>query len=172
MENGVPHGDGLRRTHAGRWKTLRLAPFPDRSGWKTGKMSKNPHALGSGRWCCYNREGFESGSVPGVSRPDGTCLVTTRLTTSQNTRWSSAAGVLPPFSRPSSSHQWIWVDCGADVPLRSVWVDFQNSAAVDYTVRLLTEAQAKALGLKKNGKAGGGPEKWKTIATGKGCRAV
>ena len=85
-----------------------------------------------------------------------------------STRWSSAAGVLPPFARPSSSHQWIWVDCGADVPLRSVWVDFQNSAAVDYTVRLLTEAQAKALGLKKNGKAGGGPEKWKTIATGKG----
>ena len=85
-----------------------------------------------------------------------------------STRWSSAAGVLPPFSRPSSSHQWIWVDCGADVPLRSVWVDFQNSAAVDYTVRLLTEAQAKAMGLKKNGKAGGGPEKWKTIATGKG----
>ncbi len=85
-----------------------------------------------------------------------------------STRWSSAAGVLPPFSRPSSSHQWIWVDCGADVPLRSVWVDFQNSAAVDYTVRLLTEAQAKALGLKKNGKAGGGPGKWKTIATGKG----
>jgi len=84
------------------------------------------------------------------------------------TRWSSAAGVLPPFARPSSSHQWIWVDCGADVPLRSVWVDFQNSAAVDYTVRLLTEAQAIAMGLKKNGKAGGGPEKWKTIATGKG----
>ena len=85
-----------------------------------------------------------------------------------STRWSSAAGVLPPFSRPSSNHQWIWVDCGADVPLRSVWVDFQNSAAVDYTVRLLTEAQAKAMGLKKNGKAGGGPEKWKAIATGKG----
>ena len=85
-----------------------------------------------------------------------------------STRWSSAAGVLPPFARPSSSHQWIWVDCGADVPLRSVWVDFQNSAAVDYTVRLLTEAQATAMGLKKNGKAGGGPEKWKTIATGKG----
>ena len=85
-----------------------------------------------------------------------------------STRWSSAAGVLPPFARPSSSHQWIWVDCGADVPLRSVWVDFQNSAAVDYTVRLLTEAQAIAMGLKKNGKAGGGPEKWKTIATGKG----
>ena len=84
------------------------------------------------------------------------------------TRWSSAAGVLPPFARPSSNHQWIWVDCGADVPLRSVWVDFQNSAAVDYTVRLLTEAQAIAMGLKKNGKAGGGPEKWKTIATGKG----
>ena len=84
------------------------------------------------------------------------------------TRWSSAAGVLPPFARPSSSHQWIWVDCGADLPLRSVWVDFQNSAAVDYTVRLLTEAQAIAMGLKKNGKAGGGPEKWKTIATGKG----
>ena len=84
------------------------------------------------------------------------------------TRWSSAAGVLPPFGRPSSSHQWIWVDCGADVTLRSVWVDFQNSAAVDYTVRLLTEAQAMAMGLKKNGKAGGGPEKWKTIATGKG----
>ena len=52
--------------------------------------------------------------------------------------------------------------------MRSVWVDFQNSAAVDYTVRLLTEAQAIAMGLKKNGKAGGGPEKWKTIATGKG----
>jgi len=52
--------------------------------------------------------------------------------------------------------------------LRSVWVDFQNAAAVDYTVRLLTEAQAKGLGLKKNGKAGGGPEKWKSIATGRG----
>jgi hypothetical protein len=64
VENGVPHGDGLRRTHAGRWKTLRLAPFPDRSGWKTGKVSKNPHALGSGKWWCYNREGCESGSVP------------------------------------------------------------------------------------------------------------
>ena len=49
VENGVSHGDGLRRTLAGRWKTLRLAPFPDRSGWKTGKVSKNPHALDSGR---------------------------------------------------------------------------------------------------------------------------
>ena len=45
VENGVPHGDGLRRTHAGRWKTLRLVPFPDRSGWKTGEMSKNPHTV-------------------------------------------------------------------------------------------------------------------------------
>ena len=44
VENGVPHGDGLRRTHAGRWKTLRLAPFPDRSGWKTGKnVEKSTH---------------------------------------------------------------------------------------------------------------------------------
>ena len=48
VENGVPHGDGLRRTHAGRWKTLRLVPFPDRSGWKTGEMSKNPHTIASG----------------------------------------------------------------------------------------------------------------------------
>ena len=56
VENGVPHGDGLRRTHADRWKTLRLAPSPDRSGWKTGKMSTNPHPLAFGRWCCYNRE--------------------------------------------------------------------------------------------------------------------
>ena len=83
------------------------------------------------------------------------------------TRWSSAGGSLPPFSRPSSSHQWIWVDCGADVPLRSVWVDFQDCAAVDYTVRLLTEAEGAALGLTENGKAGGGPDKWKIIATGK-----
>ncbi len=65
VENGVPHGDGLRRTHAGRWKRLRLVPFPDRSAWKTGKMSKNLHALDSGRRCCYNREGCEFGSAPG-----------------------------------------------------------------------------------------------------------
>ena len=82
------------------------------------------------------------------------------------TRWSSAASSLPPVSRPSSSHEWIWVDCGADVPLRSVWVDFQDSAAVDYTVRLLTEAEGAALGLTENGKAGGGPDKWKIIAAG------
>jgi len=85
-----------------------------------------------------------------------------------STRWSSAAGALPPFPSPSSSHQWIWVDCGADVRLRSVWVDFQDSAAVDYTIRLLTEADGAALGVTENGKAGGGPDKWKIIATGKG----
>lgn len=82
------------------------------------------------------------------------------------TRWSSAAGALPPVSRPSSSHEWIWVDCGADIALRSVWVDFQDSAAVDYTVRLLTEAEGAALGLTENGKAGGGPDNWRIIATG------
>ncbi len=36
-----------------------------RSGWETGKMSKNPHAFGSGKCFCYIREIFESGSVPG-----------------------------------------------------------------------------------------------------------
>ncbi len=84
----------------------------------------------------------------------------------KRSRWSSAPG-LPPVARPSRSHDWIWVDLGADVPLRSVWVDYQNAAAVDYTVRLLTAAQGAALGLTKNGRAGGGVQKWKIIATGK-----
>jgi len=84
----------------------------------------------------------------------------------KGSRWSSAPG-LPPVSRPSRNHEWIWVDLGADVPLLSVWVDYQDSAAVDYTVRLLTEAQGAALGLAKNGRAGGGVQKWKIIATGK-----
>jgi len=82
-------------------------------------------------------------------------------------RWSSAPG-LPPVSRPARSHDWIWVDLGADVPLHSVWIDYQDAAAVDYTVRLLTAAKGAALGLTKNGRAGGGVQKWKIIATGKG----
>jgi len=78
------------------------------------------------------------------------------------TRWSSAFGRLPPFSPPASSHEWIWVDCGADVTLRTVWVDFQHSAAVDYTIRLLTNG----VSLSENGQAGGGPDNWTIIATG------
>jgi len=82
-------------------------------------------------------------------------------------RWSSAPG-LPPASPASRSHEWIWVDLGADVPLLSVWVDYENAAAVDYTLRLLTEAEGASLGLAANGRAGGGPDKWKIIATGEG----
>jgi len=85
----------------------------------------------------------------------------------RNSRWSSVPG-LPPVPRPTRRHEWIWVDCGADVPLRSVWVDFQDSAAVDYTIRLLTEKEGAALGLAENGRAGGGVDKWKIIATGTG----
>lgn len=85
----------------------------------------------------------------------------------KGSRWSSAPG-LPPVAQPSRSHEWTWVDLGADIPLLSVWVDFQNSAAVDYTVRLLTEAEGKALKLAEDGRAGGGVQKWKIIATGKG----
>ncbi|MFP6875867.1 MAG: hypothetical protein VCA37_03470 [Roseibacillus sp.] len=79
-------------------------------------------------------------------------------------RWSSVAG-LPPVARPTRKNEWIWVDCGADVRLRSVWVDFQDSASVDYTVRLLTEKEGTALNLGPNGRAGGGVENWKIIAS-------
>ena len=82
-----------------------------------------------------------------------------------STRWSSLAGSLPPYSTPSSSSQWVWVDLGGDIPLESVSVDFQDSAAVDYTVRLLTAGQAAGLGLSANGTAGGGVGNWTTIAT-------
>jgi hypothetical protein len=49
--------------------------------------------------------------------------------------------------------------------LLSVWVDFQISAAVDYTIRLLTEAEGTALGLTTDGSAAGGVGNWTTIAT-------
>ena len=65
VENGVPHGDGLRRTHTGRWKTLRLAVILGFRHETDKKMEKNHRALDAGRWWCYNREGCESGSVPG-----------------------------------------------------------------------------------------------------------
>ncbi len=82
-------------------------------------------------------------------------------------RWSSASG-LPPIAQPARSHDWIWVDLGADVPIRTVWVDFQDSAAVDYTIRLVSARKAAAMGLKANGRAGGGVDKWMTVATATG----
>ena len=85
----------------------------------------------------------------------------------EGSRWSSASG-LPPIVQPDRRHDWIWVDLGADVPVRTVWVDFQDSAAVDYTIRLLTEGEAAAMGLAPNGRAGGGVDKWKTVATATG----
>jgi hypothetical protein len=81
------------------------------------------------------------------------------------TRSSSGAHLLPPDPAATSTNEWIWVDFGADVPLLSVWVDFQDSAAVDYTIRLLTEAEGAALGLTTDGTAGGGVDNWTTIAT-------
>jgi len=85
----------------------------------------------------------------------------------KDSRWSSAPG-LPPIARPTKEHEWIWVDLGADVPVRTVWVDFQDSAAVDYTIRLITAREAAAMGLSTNGRAGGGVDKWKTVATATG----
>ena len=85
----------------------------------------------------------------------------------KGSRWSSASG-LPPIAQPARRHDWIWVDLGADVPVRTVWVDFQDSAAVDYTIRLLTAREAAAMGLATNGRAGGGVDKWKTVATATG----
>lgn len=83
----------------------------------------------------------------------------------KGSRWSSVPG-LPPVTPPARRHDWIWVDLGADVPVRTVWVDFQDSAAVDYSIRLLTAKEAAAMGLARDGRAGGGVDKWKTIATG------
>ena len=85
----------------------------------------------------------------------------------KGSRWSSASG-LPPIARPTREHDWIWIDLGADVPIRTVWVDFQDSAAVDYTIRLLTAREAAAMGLTTNGRAGGGVDKWTTVATATG----
>lgn len=82
------------------------------------------------------------------------------------TRWSSVPG-LPPVGRPTRKNEWLWVDCGADVKLRSLWIDFQDSAAVDYSIHILTEEEGAALKLARNGEAGGGVDKWTTIATAK-----
>jgi hypothetical protein len=84
------------------------------------------------------------------------------------TRSSSAPHALPPDLTATSTNEWIWVDLGADLQLASVAVDFQNSAAVDYTIRLLTEAEAITLGLAVDQTAGGGVANWTTIATGVG----
>lgn len=65
VENGVPLGDGLRRTHTGRWKTLRLAAIPVFKHETDKKMEKNHCELDAGRWCRYDREDCESGSVSG-----------------------------------------------------------------------------------------------------------
>ena len=81
-------------------------------------------------------------------------------------RWSSEPG-LPPVAQPSRKNEWIWIDCGADVRLRTVWVDFQSSASVDYTVRLLTEKEGAALNLAQDRRAGGGVQNWKIIASAK-----
>jgi hypothetical protein len=82
-----------------------------------------------------------------------------------DTRWTSEAHRLPPDPAASNTHEWIWINLGADRRLNSVTIDFQVSAAVDYTIRLLTEAQAVSLDLTDDGTAGGGVENWTTIAT-------
>ena len=81
-------------------------------------------------------------------------------------RWSSVTG-LAPVTEPSRKNEWIWVDCGADIRLRSVWIDFQDSASVDYTIRLLTEEEGAALKLAPDGRAAGGVQNWKVIAQAK-----
>jgi hypothetical protein len=84
------------------------------------------------------------------------------------TRSSCLAHALPPDPTATGTNEWLWVDLGADMQLTTVAVDFQDSAAVDYTIRLLTEAQATTLGLTTDGTAGGGVDNWTTIATGIG----
>ena len=84
VENGVPHGDGLRRTHTGRWKTLRLAVILGFRHETDKKMEKNHRALDAGRWWCYNREGCESGSVPGSTHMGNPALNTEERTPDEN----------------------------------------------------------------------------------------
>lgn len=84
------------------------------------------------------------------------------------TRNSTYAHLLPPDAAATSTNEWLWVDLGSDLQLASVAVDFQNSASVDYTIRLLTEAQGTTLGLIADGTAGGGVSNWTTIATATG----
>jgi hypothetical protein len=81
------------------------------------------------------------------------------------TRWTSEAHCLPPDPAATSSNEWIWINLGADRRLNSVSIDFQDSAAVDYTIRLLTQVQAAILWLVDDGTAAGGVDNWTTIAT-------
>ena len=80
------------------------------------------------------------------------------------TRWTSVPHALPLDPLASSLSEWIWINLGADRRLNSVSVDFQESAAVDYTIRLLTQEQAASLGLTDNGTAAG-VSNWTTVAT-------
>ena len=70
------------------------------------------------------------------------------------TRWSSNPGSLPA---------WIRVDLGQDYELNTVWVDFQQSSATAYTVRLLPESLA---GSENN------PAAYTTVGTGSGFHVI
>ena len=84
------------------------------------------------------------------------------------TRSTCVGHALPPDPTATSTNEWLWVDLGSDLQLTSVAIDFQLSAAIDYTIRLLTEAEGTALGLTTDGTAGGGVDNWTTIATAVG----
>lgn len=57
------------------------------------------------------------------------------------TYWSCATYLLSPFPGAASAGEWIWINLGEDRQLASVSIDF-SSCAVEYTIRLLTEAEA------------------------------
>jgi hypothetical protein len=84
------------------------------------------------------------------------------------TRSTCVGHALPPDPTATSTNEWIWVDLGADLQLNTVEVDFQLSAAIDYTIRLLTEAEATTLGLAVDQTAAGGVDNWTIIATAVG----
>jgi len=86
------------------------------------------------------------------------------------TNGQDPAHKLPPVG--TSTNQWLWVDLGSDLTLSNVSIDFQFSAGVDYTIRMLTEAEGTTYGLTTDGTAGtGGEASWTTIATATGLTA-
>jgi hypothetical protein len=70
-----------------------------------------------------------------------------RLSTGPNTvRWASLATAVP---------HWIWVDLGQDMQLRNVWVDWENAAAADSTLRVRSSAEGPS----------SNPADWHTVAS-------
>ena len=92
--------------------------------------------------------------------------------TLKHSRWSSAESRLAPcWIADPGNNEWIWINLGEEQRIETVSIDFDECAAVDYTIRVMDSETASRYALEKNGTATGSVDNWSTIATATGLPA-